>query len=125
MLSYKDLFEELDLGITFLVTPQTDEDRLRKIDSLTRGFVYLVSSAAITGGTQSITTSQEEYFKRICSFDWQHPTLIGFGIKDRQTFSKASEYANGAIIGSAFIRALGEGNDLRNKIDDFIRDLKD
>lgn len=121
---FKELFEELDLGITFLVAPQTEPERLRKINSLTRGFVYVVSSAAITGGTGGITNSQEAYFKRITSFDWQHPTLIGFGIKDNSTFAKACQYAHGAIIGSAFIRALGVGTNLNQTIVNFVNEIK-
>lgn len=120
---FKKLFEELDLGITFLVAPQTEPERLRKIDELTRGFVYVVSSAAITGGTGGISDTQEAYFKRITSFDWHHPTLIGFGIKDKATFAKASEYANGAIIGSAFIRALEGSQDLKIDIQKFMDNI--
>jgi len=120
---FKELFEELDLGITFLVAPQTEPERLRKIDELTRGFVYVVSSAAITGGTGGISDAQEAYFKRITTFDWQHPTLIGFGIKDQSTFAKASEYANGAIIGSAFICALENSSNLKNTIQNFVNNL--
>lgn len=120
---FKELFEELDLGITFLVAPQTEPERLRKIDALTRGFVYVVSSAAITGGTGGISNTQEAYFQRITSFDWHHPTLIGFGIKDQSTFAIACEYANGAIIGSAFIRAIEDSQDLKKTIKEFVTNL--
>jgi len=120
---FKELFEELDLGITFLVAPQTEPERLHKIDALSRGFVYVVSSAAITGGTGGISNTQEAYFQRITSFDWHHPTLIGFGIKDQSTFAKACEYANGAIIGSAFIRAIEDSQDLKKTIKEFVTNL--
>lgn len=122
---FKSLFEELGLGITFLVAPQTSDERLKEIDGLTRGFVYVVSSAAITGGTGGISDAQETYFKRITSFGWNHPTLIGFGIKDESTFAKACAYANGAIIGSAFIRALEKGkDDLEGAVHDFVNGIK-
>ncbi len=120
---FKALFEELDLGITFLVAPQTELERLRKIDELTRGFVYVVSSAAITGGVGGVTDAQEAYFERITSYGWHHPTLIGFGIKDAQSFAKACKYANGAIIGSAFIRALADSQDLSETISDFVSEI--
>ena len=121
---FKELFEEIDLGVTFLVAPQTEPERLRKMDELTRGFVYIVSSAAITGGTGGVTEDQEAYFQRITSYDWHHPTLIGFGIKDHTSFAKACEYANGAIIGSAFIRALKDSKDLAQTIQNFVTSIK-
>jgi len=121
---FKELFEELDLGITFLVAPQTEPERLKKMNELTRGFVYVVSSAAITGGTSGVSDSQEAYFKRITGYEWHHPTLIGFGIKDHSSFAKACTYANGAIIGSAFIRALEGSTDLSHTIREFVTDIK-
>lgn len=104
--SFKGLLEKYNLTISFLITPQTEEDRIRKIASLTTGFIYVVSSYAITGGTSGISAEQIAYFKRIENMNLPRPRLIGFGITDRETFETACQYAQGAIIGSAFIRAL-------------------
>lgn len=103
---FKDLLEKYNLKISFLITPQTEEARIRKIASLTTGFIYVVSSYAITGGTSGISAEQIAYFKRIENLNLPRPRLIGFGITDRETFETACQYAQGAIIGSAFIRAL-------------------
>ncbi len=118
--NYKNLFEELDLGITFLGTPQTDDNRFKKIDDLTRGFIYLVSSAAITGGKSGVSNEQTKYFERINQLNLKHTKLVGFGISDHQSFSKVCEYANGGIIGSAFIRALSKEGTIHEKIVQFI-----
>ncbi len=121
---YKAHFEALDLGISFLITPQTGDERIRKVDELTRGFVYMVSSASITGGTQSgISEEQLTYFNRINDMQLKHPRLIGFGISDHQSFSTACNYADGAIIGSAFIRALTEKGDLEEKVNGFVQKI--
>lgn len=106
---YKTLFEQYDLSISFLITPQTDEHRIRKIDELTRGFIYMVSDAAITGAKQGISDKQIAYFEKIEAMQLQHPRLIGFGISNRESFYTACQYANGAIIGSAYIQALSNG----------------
>lgn len=121
---YKQYFDELDLGISFLITPQTREDRILKIDELTRGFIYMVSNASITGAKSGISDEQIEYFKRMNALNLQHPRLIGFGISNHETFSTACQYANGAIIGSAFIRALAKEGKLEDKIFDFVNLVK-
>ena len=99
---YKKYFEALDLGISFLITPQTSEARILKIDQLTRGFIYMVSSAAITGAKKGISNEQVAYFNKINELSIEQPRLIGFGISDHETYSTACKYSNGAIIGSAF-----------------------
>ncbi len=107
-----------------MITPQTGDERIRKVDELTRGFVYMVSSASITGGTQSgISEEQLTYFNRINDMQLKHPRLIGFGISDHQSFSTACNYADGAIIGSAFIRALTEKGDLEEKVNGFVQKI--
>ncbi|HMN90384.1 MAG TPA: tryptophan synthase subunit alpha [Saprospiraceae bacterium] len=105
---YQDLFSELNLSISFLITPQTPEARIRKIDALSRGFIYMVSSASITGAKDGISEAQLAYFNRINNMQLKNPRLIGFGISNYDTFITACKYASGAIIGSAFIRALSE-----------------
>ncbi len=107
-LKYQKLLMDLDLKISFLITPQTPNDRIRKIDRLTTGFVYVVSSYAITGSTTGISPEQIAYFQRIKAMKLKNPCLIGFGISDKKSFNTACQYANGAIIGSAFIKALGQ-----------------
>jgi tryptophan synthase alpha chain len=103
---FKDLFTELDLSISFLITPQTPEARIRKVDELSRGFIYMVSSASITGAKEGISKEQLSYFNRINEMGLRNPRLIGFGISNHDTFMTACKYASGAIIGSAFIKAL-------------------
>ncbi len=106
---YRDMIEAAGLNISFLITPQTSEERIREIDEWTRGFLYMVSNSSITGAKSGITDRQIAYFERIAAMQLQHPRLIGFGISDNETFRTACRYANGAIIGSAYIKALGSG----------------
>jgi len=124
---FKSLFEELDLSISFLITPQTSEARIRQVDELTRGFIYMVSSASITGAKAGISEQQLAYFERINAMQLQHPRLIGFGISDHETFQTACRYAQGAIIGSAFIRALGTGQSPAQTVEqvtiEFVQDI--
>jgi tryptophan synthase alpha chain len=103
---YRPSFELRGLSNIFLVTPQTHPDRIRHIDELSDGFIYLVSTYATTGGKAGFEQQQVEYFERIQAMDLENPTLIGFGIRDRAGFERACRYANGAIIGSAFIKAI-------------------
>ena len=121
---YKEKFEKYGLKNIFLVTPQTAEERIRKIDEMSDAFIYIVSSNAITGGNSNIEVEQENYFNRIKSMQLKNPTLIGFGIKDKQTFDTACQYANGAIIGTAFIKAIDNSKDLKQDISKFIRAIK-
>ena len=107
---YQQQLADLNLKMSFLITPQTPPERIRKIDKLTTGFVYVVSSYAITGSTTGISSQQIDYFKRIDAMKLKNPRLIGFGISDKTTFDTACTYANGAIIGSAFIKALGRAD---------------
>ncbi|WP_129713970.1 tryptophan synthase subunit alpha [Pedobacter sp. SYP-B3415] len=116
---YKSCFEEADLCNIFLITPQTSAERIRKIDGLSRGFIYLLSSSATTGKNLQVSENTEGYFARIKSMNLKNPLMIGFGISDKATFQKASAYASGAIIGTAFVKSLGEGK----PVNDFIRSI--
>jgi len=98
--------ENRNLLMTFLVTPETSDERIRQADQLSTAFLYVVSKSSITGGTNEVNSNQEEYFKRLDELQLQAPRLIGFGIHNAETFAQASKNANGAIIGSAFIRML-------------------
>ena len=120
---YKGVFEENGISNIFLVTPQTSEDRIRKIDSLSSGSIYLLSSNATTGKNLQVEDKAEAYFKRIKDLDLNNPFVIGFGISNKETFAKATNYANGAIIGSAFVQLLGEENYLQ-RIPEFIRSFR-
>ena len=118
---YKDLFEKYGLTNVFLITPHTSKERIRKIDSYTKAFIYVVASASITGAKGDISNNQVTYFQRIKNMNLQSKLIIGFGISDKQTFNTACKYANGTIIGSAFIKNL-EKNGI-DKIDDFIKPI--
>ncbi len=122
--SYRDLFELHNLYNIFLITPETSEKRIREIDAISQGFIYMVSASSTTGSKSGVTDEQIAYFKRIRSMDLKTPRLVGFGISGRESFERASEYAEGAIIGSAIIHILKESNDIRKDITSFIRTVK-
>jgi len=121
---YRPIFEQYNLSIIFLVTPQTSEERIRRIDNLTNSFIYLVSSASTTGNKVGGDEKQIKYFERIKNMQLRNPKLIGFGISDHDSFALACRYAEGAIIGSAFIKKIQEANNLENNIEQFIQELK-
>lgn len=103
---YAAIFEKYGLENIFLITPQTTENRIREIDGKSKGFIYMVSSAGTTGSTSGFGEEQLQYFKRIQALKLKTPQIVGFGIKDKETFSRATAYTSGAIIGSAFIHFL-------------------
>jgi len=121
---YKSIFEKYNLKNIFLITPQTSEKRIRMIDEYSDGFIYMVSSSSTTGVKKGIDAEKEKYFKRIKEMKLKNPLVVGFGISDKKSFSKACEYANGAIIGSAFINSLEKSSNLRVSINKFIESLK-
>ncbi len=98
--------ERRDLGISFLVTPRTPMDRVRRIDALCRGFLYVVSSSSTTGSRAGVEDEAAAYFQRLDEADLVSPRLIGFNISSRADLARTTQYAAGGIIGSAFIRAL-------------------
>lgn len=119
---YQNLFEKYGLTNVFLITPQTSDDRIKFIDSISNGFIYMVSSASVTGSTSGFGDETREYFKRINDLQLQNPQIVGFGIKDRETFDQATEYAKGAIIGSAFIKYVDKNG--ISDIDSFVQNVK-
>jgi tryptophan synthase alpha chain len=121
---YQSLFDAYGLLNIFLVTPQTSEKRIGQIDEVSEGFIYTVSSASVTGSQSGVSDHMESYFNRLNAMNLKNPRLIGFGIKDHETYKKASDYAAGAIIGSAFIRVLMESSDLESDIIDFVKQVK-
>lgn len=120
---YQRIFEENGISNIFLVTPQTSEERIRKIDKLSTSFIYLLSSNATTGTNLEVKDQAESYFKRIKDMDLDSPFIIGFGISDQATFRKATAYANGAIVGTAFVKLLSQ-EDYLKKIPEFIQKLR-
>ena len=123
-LHYEAMFKKHDMHITFLITPQTPDNRIRHIDALSNSFIYMVSSNAITGAKSGIDTQQQAYFKRIEGMNLNNPRLIGFGISNKETFDQACIHAQGAIIGSAFINALTTAEDQDQTIKDFVHSIK-
>lgn len=121
---YKSLFDSYGLVNTFLISPQTSEKRIREIDENTDGFIYMVSSHSITGAKADISAEQIAYFERVKAMNLKNPRLIGFGISDAQTFSTASKFSNGAIIGSAFIKVLRNSKSLNEDIIEYLKSVK-
>ena len=104
----KPVADKYDLRIIMLITPETSEERIRFIDDHTDGFIYMVSSAAITGAQKSFDDAKQEYFRRINAMNLRNPRMIGFGISNAQTLKAAQDNAAGAIIGSKFVTLLNE-----------------
>ena len=103
---YQVIFESYKLINIFLITPQTSDKRIRFIDKISKGFIYMVSTASTTGGRDSFSKEQTTYFKRIANMRLNTPQVVGFGISNNKTFNQATKYTKGAIIGSAFIKNL-------------------
>ncbi|MDP4214439.1 MAG: tryptophan synthase subunit alpha [Bacteroidota bacterium] len=122
---YGDVIKKYELDFVFLVTPETEEPRIRQLDRLSSGFLYAVSSSSTTGKNATLG-DQEKYFKKLQTMGLGNPVLIGFGIKDKSSFTKACSFASGAIIGTAFIKILEHATPqeipLRTK--NFIKSLK-
>lgn len=121
---YKETFTKYGLSNIFLVTPQTSEERIRKIDGLSNSFIYLLSSSSITGGSLNVSDQIENYYKRVKAMELKNPLIIGFGISNNATYKKACQYANGAIVGSAFVKYLGSRTDYLAGIGDFVKTIK-
>jgi len=119
---YKSIFENYGLINVFLITPQTSEERIKFIDSISNGFIYMVSSASVTGSSSGFGNEQTNYFKRIADMNLNNPQIVGFGISNNETFNQATQYTKGAIIGSAFIKHLS--NEGVNRIDRFVKEIK-
>lgn len=120
--NYKHLFEKYNLKNIFLITPQTSEERILKIDLLSESFIYMVSSASVTGSQSGFGEKERDYFNRIASLELKNPQVIGFGIKDKETFLQATEFQKGAIIGSAFVKFLGDNS--ISEIGKFVKSIR-
>jgi tryptophan synthase alpha chain len=121
---YKTVFQENKMGNTFLISPTTSDERIKRIDALTEGFIYAVSASSTTGAKKDFSEDQVSYFKRLSELNLKNPILIGFGISDHATFSRASSFGNGAIVGSAFITLLSNSKKFSADIAEFVKSLK-
>ena len=121
---YKEIAENYGLEFIFLITPETSNERIRLIDSHTNAFIYMVSSAAVTG-TQSSFDTKVDYFNRINAMNLKNPRLIGFGISNKSTVDMVNKYSSGAIIGSAFIKALETTNDIDKGVELLLKKLSE
>jgi tryptophan synthase alpha chain len=119
---YGGIIKKYGLDFTFLVTPETSEDRIKKLDNLSSGFLYAVSSSSLTGSDKDFSV-MESYLQKFNTLDLKNPVLVGFGIKDKQTFKTACQFTNGAIIGSAYIKALENGSDIQQTTKAFIQSI--
>lgn len=115
---YKSIFDRYGLLNIFLITPQTSDERIRYMDSVSEGFIYMVSSASTTGAQSGFGAVQQNYFKRVADLNLKNPQIVGFGISNHETFTQATTHAKGAIIGSAFIKHI-EANGV-DKINEFV-----
>lgn len=118
---YQALFEKYGLHNILLITPQTSDERIREIDNASSGFIYMVSSSSTTGIKNKASDFHVDYFERVNQLDLKNPRLIGFGISNRETFDNACKYAAGAIIGSAFVKALDQKLTLEERISGFVK----
>ena len=130
-LPFKDYMEQVkpvadryDLRIIMLITPETSEERIRFIDEHTDGFIYMVSSAAITGAQKSFDEAKQEYFRRIHAMNLRNPRMMGFGISHKQTLESSQQNAAGAIIGSKFVTLLNESKNADEALDKLFNALK-
>ena len=121
---YKDEFIKNGLSNIFLVTPQTSEERIRKIDELSNGFIYLLSSSATTGKDLNQSDEIGKYYERVKAMKLKNPLIIGFGISDKLSFDRANSYVNGAIMGTAFVKSIGNKQDYLSHIPEFITKIK-
>lgn len=121
---WKTEMDERGLNMTFLITPETPSERVKQIDALSSGFLYLVSSSSTTGGTEKSKLNIDDYTQRIASLGLKNPLLVGFGISDAASFQSATKNTQGAIVGSAFIKLLANEGVSENGISNFVKQIK-
>ncbi|ESU28340.1 tryptophan synthase alpha chain [Flavobacterium limnosediminis JC2902] len=118
---FKSVFDRHNLKNIFLITPQTSEERIRKIDDLSYSFIYMVSSSSTTGSQNSFGTTQQNYFENIAKMNLKNPQIVGFGISNKETFSEATKHQKGAIIGSSFVNFLK--NNKIEEVENYVKQL--
>ena len=121
--NYQPILEKYGLNFTFLVTPETSEERIQYLDSLSSGFLYAVSSSSTTGN-ENKEVKNDEYLNKLASINLKNPVMIGFGIKNKTDFEQVTEKAQGGIIGTAFVKILLENKDWKEKAETFIKSIK-
>lgn len=121
---YRSLFEASDISNIFLITPQTPEERVRLLDRHSSSFLYMVSSAAVTGAKSGVSQQQVDYFNRINQLNLKTPRMVGFGISNNESYKQVCNYAHGAIVGSAFIKLLEQSTGLEADIADFVKSIR-
>ncbi len=121
--NYQEILEKYHLNFTFLVTPETSDERILYLDSLSSGFLYAVSSSSTTGNENTVLKN-EEYLTRLAVLSLKNPVLIGFGIKSKEDFESVTEKADGGIIGTAFVKILLENQHWKDKAQSFIKSIK-
>jgi len=121
--NYQKTLEKYNLNFTFLVTPETSDERILYLDSLSSGFLYAVSSSSTTGNSNAVLKN-EDYLSRLASLPLKNPVMIGFGIKSKEDFNNITEKADGGIIGTAFVNILLQNRDWKTKAIDFVHSIK-
>jgi len=122
--TYESLFEKNNILNIFLLSPQSSDKRIKYLDGISKGFLYVVSSSATTGGTLGFSKNSTDYFEKLNALNLSSPKLIGFGISDNYSYIQAGNYSNGVIIGSAFIRSLKNDGSLPYKINNFVKSIR-
>ncbi len=122
--TYESLFEKNNILNIFLVSPQSSDERIKYLDGISKGFLYVVSSSATTGGTLGFSKNSTDYFEKLNALNLSSPKLIGFGISDNYSYIQAGNYSHGVIIGSAFIRSLKNDGSLPYKINNFVKSIR-
>lgn len=121
---YKQFVDANGLDYIQLITPETSDERIRAIDDMSKGFIYMVSSASTTGAQQSFNEAKQQYFSHIESMKLKNPTLVGFGVSNKATFRAAADHSNGCIIGSAFIKLLGTCKSIDEAVETLLNQIK-
>lgn len=121
---YKLFVDANNLDYIQLITPETSDERIRAIDDMSKGFIYMVSSASTTGAQQSFNEAKQQYFSHIESMNLKNPTLVGFGVSNQATFRAAADHSRGCIIGSAFIKLLGSCKSIDEAVETLLSNVK-
>ncbi|MBR4214660.1 MAG: tryptophan synthase subunit alpha [Bacteroidales bacterium] len=121
---YKHFVDANLLDYIQLITPETSDERIRDIDNMSHGFIYMVSSASTTGAQRSFSEAKQQYFSHIESMNLKNPTLVGFGVSNKETFRAAADHSRGCIIGSAFIKLLGSCSSIDEAVETLIKNVK-
>ncbi|TAL66463.1 MAG: tryptophan synthase subunit alpha [Bacteroidetes bacterium] len=121
---YLPVFDKYKLHNILLITPQSDDVRIRALDKISHGFIYMVSASSVTGTKGLFSDVQLSYFKRIKEMKLNNPGLVGFGISDHKTFNNVCKYSRGGIIGSAFVKMLGQEGHTADKISKFVKEIR-